>query len=184
MRQVILPKRRSAGDWTELRARSEKKDLWVEPQWHGKPELGPWVTGDGQRVVDVIADGHCDSLPYDVCFEQSPNCEGTRRGDILWIGGLPIGIVSSRFIRELHKLDVAGWSTYPVAIKDTAGQDIEGYHGLVADVTGNSELVSGAWKADRQAPVYLATDRVAGALLAAGVDGLDFSTATKRLPRR
>lgn len=181
---MIFIKRRTTGTWTELRARSEKKDLWVGPQWDGKPELGPWVTDDGQRVVDVIADGHCDSLPYEVWFEQSPDCEGTRRGDILWIEGLPIGIVSSRFVRELDKLEVAGWSTYPVAIRDTSGQGIEGYHGLVADVMGKSELVSGAWKVGRQMPVYLATDKVADALLAAGVDGLDYSTATKRIPRR
>lgn len=184
MWQVIFPKRRSVGDWAELRARSETNDLWVVPQWAGKPELGPWMTDEGQRVVDVIADGHGDSLPYRVWFEQSPDSKGTRRGDLLWIEGLPIGIVSDRFVHELDKLNVSGWSTYPVSIKDTAGHEIEGYQGFVADVTGNSELVSRAWKEGRQMPVYLATDRVADALLAAGIDGLARESATKDLPRR
>ena len=45
-------------------------------------------------------------------------------------------------------------------------------HGFVADVTGDSELVSRAWQEGRQMPVYLATDRVADALLARAAAGL------------
>lgn len=181
---MILRRRKSPSGWSKLRARSETSDLWVVPQWAGKPELGPWVTDDGQRVVDVIADGRGESLPFRVWFEQSPNCKGSRRGDILWVEGLPIGIVSDQFVEELDNLDVSGWSTYQVSIKDTAGHQIEGYRGFVADVTGDSEVISWAWKDGRQAPVYLAADHVADSLLAAGVDGFDREATTERLPRR
>lgn len=181
---MILPKRRAVKGWSLLRAQSETADMWVAPQWDGKPELGPWMTEDGRRVVDVIADGHGESLAFRVWFEQSPESKGTRRGDVLWTGGLPVGIVSDRFVQELDRLDVSGWSTYTVTIVDHDGHEVEGYHGFVADVTGRSELVSWAWKVGRQMPVYLATDRVADALMAAGVTGLERETATKRLPRR
>lgn len=184
VRQVIFPKRRTTSGWSELSAPSETSDLWVGPEWEGKPELGPWMTGDGQRVVDVIANGHIDTLPYRVWFEQSPDSRGARHGDLLWVGGLPIGIVSDRFIEVLKDLGVTGWSTYMVEIRDAAGDEITGYMGFVADVTGDSEVVSWAWKKKRQMPLYLTTDRVADALLAAGVDRLERKTATQRLPRR
>lgn len=175
---------RTSTQWVELRPRSETADLWVVPTWEGKPMMGPWKTSDGRRIVEVIADGNADTLGFAVWFEQLPDSRGTRRGDILWSGGLPHGLVSTRFVDALQDLGVTGWSTYDVTIKDTQGQSIRGYVGLVADVTGTSELVSRAWKAGRQKPVYLATQRVAEGLAAVGVGGLYQEAARKDVPRR
>lgn len=142
-----------------------------------------WRSPDGTPLDEVIGNGEPDSLPFAVRLRQQSST-GVRRGDLLWTLGLGIGVVSDRFVDALTDLGVDGWSTYPIAVEDRQGRPIEGYQGLVADTTGASELVSGAWWEHVQSFSYFVTERVAGVLLRAAVDGFDLepTEAGDRVP--
>lgn len=116
----------SKRSWVEVRPFSEERDLWVAPEGEGKPAFGPWLTEDGRRVVETIAEGRGEELPFPVWFEQTEGCTGRRRGDLLWAGGLSISIASDRFIDTLTSVGARGWSTYPVTLRDRKGADISG----------------------------------------------------------
>lgn len=169
----------------EVRPFSEERDLWVAPEGEGKPAFGPWLTEDGRRVVETIAEGRGEELPFPVWFEQTEGCTGRRRGDLLWAGGLSISIASDRFIDTLTSVGARGWSTYPVTLRDRKGAEISGYQGLVSDVTGTGDVVSLLWRKHSQKPVLLLTEDVARGLAEAGVDQFESAPSTRRgLPKR
>ena len=152
------------GPW----ARSE---LWVAPEWEGRPELGPWLTEDGRRITEVIAEGKADTLGFPVWFEQSQNCRDTKwpRSDMLWNEGSPAKVVSERFVQTLTDLGATGFSAYPVEVRTRKGEAVEGYVGLVSDTTGTTDVTTPGWEDGLQSFGVLVTEKILAGLLEAGL---------------
>ncbi|WP_029068708.1 hypothetical protein [Jonesia quinghaiensis] len=131
--------------WFVLGAFTSSRELWVVLEGEGKPEYGPWKTSDGRDVIDEIAVGRIAELPFPVDFRRDTASTGKKRGDILWLGGHPLLLVSRRFVEALEEMGVTGWLTYPVELRDSgrrSGEPIEGYVGFVPDLTGNAPVRS------------------------------------------
>lgn len=139
----------STTGWYGLSARHSSRELLVAPEWEGMPELGPHVLDDGREVYEVVMEGRLDELDFPVWFRQQEGSRDKRRGDMLWMGGLHLEIVSRRFVDALGDLGALdGVRTFPVELRDRRMRRIEAdYLGLVEPV-GRGEVRSRmpAWR--------------------------------------
>lgn len=152
-----------------LHASYADSHLWVEPRWDGIDDSGYWLLPDGRDISEVVAEGQLDEIPFEVWFRAFGS--GTKRGDLLWTGGLAQKFASQRFVEVLQGLGVTGYITYDLAIVDKKGNPIEGYVGFATAPTSDDDEIRPLF--GRQGFTFLASERVVDALRAAGaLDGV------------
>lgn len=142
------------------------RDMWVSPEWEGRPHFGPHLLPDGRDIVGLIADGDLDELPFPVSFR--PFNSGKRLGDMLWAGGLATKLVSRRFVKVLEQIGATGYRTYEVTFTDRTRNPIDGYIGIAS--TGSDPELDITHFAGFQNTGLFVKRHVLDALLAAGVD--------------
>jgi hypothetical protein len=148
------------------------RDMWVMPEWEGRPQFGPWQLPDGRDVTAVIADGSIDDVPFAVWFR--PFNSGKRLGDLLWAGGLSTKLASRRFVDVLDQIGATGYRTYEVTFIDRKRNPIEGYLGIAS--TGSDPALDVTHYKGFQNSGLHVKRHVLDALLAAGVDRFDVRT--------
>lgn len=163
--------------WVQIFGKSARADLWVDMEWEGKADLGPYLTDDGEDIYDVIAAGRAEELPFRVWAVRDENSRGKCHGDILW-GIVPL--VSNRFAQALSDLGVEGFGLYDIDFYDRDGTPIEGYTGFTVDITGHSEFTSLHWHQGLRNEWFLTTQQVLDGLYERGIDGFE----TGRVPRK
>ncbi len=166
-------------DRVYLSGRYATRDMWVGPEWKGRPKPGtvppplfPVRLPDGRAVIDVIADGDIDEVPFPVWFQ--PSNSGKRLGDLLWATGLSTKLASRRFVDVLEQIGATGYRTYEVTFVDRKRNPIDGYIG-VASTGSDPELDITHYMGFQNSGLYVKR-HVLDALLAAGVDGFDVGT--------
>ncbi|MCT1656311.1 hypothetical protein [Brevibacterium luteolum] len=169
--------------WYEIMPLSSQRDFWIRTTWEGRPALGSPTLEDGRKVVDVIADGKLDEIPFPVWFERNTDSRGKRRGDILW-GGPPT-LVSQRFADAVAELGVTGCSTFDVDLFSANEGRVEGYVGFAENTEGTSEITSYAWREKAHSYAWIVSERVLEGLKARGVDMFEVEPfdEKRRFPR-
>ncbi|KGM14425.1 hypothetical protein [Cellulomonas bogoriensis] len=152
-----------------VQARSAVRDVWIQPRWEGKPALGPWHSADGRDVVDLIAGGDLDQISFPVWFQAFGR--GTRWGDMLWTGGLPCKVASTRFVAVLESIGATGWRTFEVDLRAKGGDPVPGYLGIATTGPGDDLDVTHLFGFQNLA--LRVKRHVLEALLGAGVDQFD-----------
>lgn len=162
--------------WYELHAYYGRQFLWATPALDAAGS-GALLTRDARRrFATASRNGELHLLPFTPLFERDPNAStGTKRGDILWSGGLPITLVSRRFAEAIEDLGVTKYDLYDVDFVDFRGGRIEGYVGFAANLEGTSEVVTGTWHRGWRGMFTIASARVVKGLVERGIDGFHVS---------
>lgn len=130
--------------WFAVQGRYATRDLWVAPEWEGKPKLGPYLLPDGREIPALIVDGLYDELGFPFWFRQVEGSRGQRRGDLLWAGGGESKVVSRRFVDALHDLGVTDdLRLTPVEIRDRRKRPIEADYVALVEPIGQGEIRAG-----------------------------------------
>jgi hypothetical protein len=160
-------------EWSQIRARSGNKDVWLAVHADSEPEVWgwPWLMPDGRTsVYDFILDWRPEELPFPIWL--TPSNGGRRWGDMLFTRGLSLKVVSTRMIQALEAIDASGYRTFDLDIRDASGATAEGYVGFATDPTPESDIQN-IYDQDGQNSVFIAKRRVVEALRQHGASGLD-----------
>ncbi|GAB2616354.1 hypothetical protein [Kribbella endophytica] len=150
-----------------LKARSGPGNLWVMRDHPGQPEYGDYLGADGESLYDLIADGRVEDLGFTPRFTRS---NSGKPGDLLWTTGDMAKLASRRFVDVLEAVGATGYRTFPVEVRGKRGEPIGDYVGFaVLDADPEKDLRFELWY---QGWSFVASDRVADALKAAGVTEL------------
>lgn len=150
-----------------LKARSGPGNLWVMRDHPGQPEYGHYLGANGESPYDLIADGRVEDLGFTPRFTRS---NSGKLGDLLWTTGDMAKLASRRFVDVLQAVGATGYRTFPAEVRGKRGETIGDYVGFaVLDDDPAKDL---RFEFGYQGWSFVASDRVADALKAAGVTEL------------
>ena len=163
-----------SNDWFEVSARNLETDLSVAVTAAGMPSrLGdPWILDDGTDVYELIHQDRLEALPFPVVFRPPTAAKGTHRTDMLWTGS-STKIASHAMISALESIGAAGYTTFPIDVRDHQDHPIDGYVGLSVFSTDPGADVRQLFGHDF---VFLAKPHVIAALRVDCADALAVST--------
>jgi hypothetical protein len=126
---------------------------------------------DGRTLVDVfLVEGRFDEIPYSIWF--APYTRGKRFGDMLWMGGSRLKVVSVRMVRALESVGATGYRTFEVDVRDHADSPVAGYVGFATDPAPGTDIQN-LLEQKVQNTAFIARSHVVEALRAHGADQLE-----------